>query len=83
MKLGHEVHLTAAFKDVDALLGGDDRVSVEVSRPLFEFGEIFDAFQRSLGPEQPLNIHSSQGWRVETVPEFLGTDVTHQVGGSV
>ena len=43
LELGHEVDLAAALEDVDALLGGDDRVAVEVGGPLLELGEVLDA----------------------------------------
>ena len=33
---------------MDALLGGDDVIAVEVGGPLLEFGEIFDRPQRPL-----------------------------------
>src|SRR6185369_1375360 len=33
--------------------------------------------------EQPLDVHAAQGWRVDTVPEFLRPYVSHQVSGAV
>ena len=47
-KLRHRVNLAAAFEDVQALLGGDDRVAVEVGGPLLELGEVLDRLQRPL-----------------------------------
>ena len=75
--------LAAAIQDVDALLGGDHRVAVEVGRPLLELGEVLDAFQRPLRAEQPLDVHSPQRGRVEAVAELLRADVADQVRGAV
>jgi hypothetical protein len=38
------VNLAAALQDIDALLGGDDRVAVEIGGALLELGEILDGF---------------------------------------
>ena len=43
LELGHEVDLAAALEDVDALLGGDHRIAVEVGGALLELGEVLDA----------------------------------------
>ena len=83
MELGHEVDLAAALQDVDALLGGDHRVAVEVGRPLLELGEVLDALQRPLRAEQPLDVHAAQRRRVEPVAELLRADVADQVRGAV
>jgi hypothetical protein len=52
LELCHVVRLAAAVQDIDALLGGDDRVIVEVGGALLELGEILDGLQRPLRAEQ-------------------------------
>ena len=42
LELRHEMDLAAALENVHALLRGNHRVAVEVGRPLFELGEVFD-----------------------------------------
>src|SRR5665213_267102 len=51
LDLRHRLHLAAAVKNVDALLGGDDRVAIEVGGALLEFREVLDALQRPLRAE--------------------------------
>ena len=38
-EFGHEVHLAAAFEDVDTLFRSDDGITVEVRRPLLQLRE--------------------------------------------
>ena len=47
-KLGHEVRLAPPLEDVDALLGGQNDIAVEVRRSLLELGEVFDRLDRPL-----------------------------------
>jgi hypothetical protein len=44
LEFGHVVDLAAALQDVHPLLGGDDRVAIEVGAPLLKFGEILHRF---------------------------------------
>jgi len=81
--LAHEVNLAAALEDVDALLGGDNRVAVEVRRALLELGEVLDRLQSALGAEEALDADAPERRRVEAVPELLWPDVAHEVGGAV
>ena len=70
-ELGHEMHLAAALQDVNALLGGDHRIAVEIGRPLLELREVLHAPQRPLRAEKPLDVHAAQRRRVEPVAELL------------
>ena len=54
------MHLAAALQDVNALLGGDDRVAVEIGRSLFKLREILDAPQSALRAKEPLDVHAAQ-----------------------
>ena len=83
LELGHEVDLASPFQDIDALLGGNDRVAVEISRPLFELGKVLDALQCPLRAEQALDIHAAQSGRIDAMAELLRPDVANKVGGGV
>src|ERR1700730_11410326 len=83
LKFRHVVNLAAALQDIDPFFGGDDRVSVEVGRALLEFRKILNSFQGPLRTEQPLDVDSAQGWRVDPVAHFLGTNVSRLVSGRV
>jgi hypothetical protein len=60
LELCHVVRLAAALQDIDALLGGEDRVTVEIGGALLELGEILDGLQRPLRAEQALDVHAAQ-----------------------
>jgi hypothetical protein len=45
------VHLVAPVQDIDAFLGGDDRVAVKIGGPLLEFGEILMDFKARWEPK--------------------------------
>jgi hypothetical protein len=77
------MHLAAPLQNIHALLLGNNRITVKIGRPLLKFGEILHRFQGPLGPEEPLDVHPPQGRGVDAVPEFLGPDVPHQMGGRV
>src|SRR5207245_11238384 len=64
LKLRHVMHLRTAVKNVQALLGGEDRVAVEVGGALLELSEIFNRLERSLRTEQSLNVNAAQRWRL-------------------
>ena len=83
LELGHEMDLAAAVERVDALLGGRDRVAVEIGGPLLELGEVLDRFQGPLRAEQPLDVHAAEAGRVDAVAELLRADVADQVRGRV
>src|SRR5258708_8707398 len=57
LKLRHVMHLRTAVKNVQALLGGEDRVAVEVGGALLELSEIFYRLECSLRTHQPLNVN--------------------------
>jgi hypothetical protein len=78
LELGHEVHLAAALQRVDALLGGDHRVAVEVGGALLELGEVLDRLQRALRAEQALDVDAAQRRRVDAMAELLRADVADQ-----
>src|SRR5262245_44990411 len=65
LQLGHEMDLASALEDVHALLRGNDWIAVEVSRALFELGEILDGPQGALGPEEALNVDPAKGRRLD------------------
>src|SRR5262249_34795679 len=71
LHLAHEVHLTAALQRVDAFLGGDDRIAVEVGSALLEFGEVFDRAQSALRAEEPLDIDAAQAGSIYPPPVSL------------
>src|SRR5262245_49676892 len=75
LELGHEMHLAATFQYVDAFFRGDYRIPVEVGGALLKLSEIFDASERSLRAEQTLDVHATQGRRVDTMTELLRTNV--------
>src|SRR5512145_1419425 len=79
LELRHGLNLAPTVERVDALLGSDDRVSVEVGRALLELREVFDAPERSLGAEEPLDVHAAKARSVDAVPELLGPDVAHEM----
>src|SRR5262245_57951318 len=83
LHLGHEMNLAAALQRVDAFLGGDDLVAVEVSAALFELGEVFNRSQSALRTEEALDIDSAQGGRVYPPPVSLRADVADQMRPSV
>lgn len=56
LEFSHKVDLAASFENINALLGGDDVVTVEVSRPLFELREVFNCLKCPLRSEQALDI---------------------------
>ena len=82
LELGHVLHLRAAVERVDALLGGQHRIAVEVGGALLELGEVFDARQRALRAEELLDVHAAQRGRVDAVAELLRADVADQVGAA-
>lgn len=59
LKLGHRVHLAAAFQEVHALLLRDHDVAVEIGCTLLEFGEVLDGTQGVLRAEQALLSHTA------------------------
>src|SRR5882762_3437328 len=66
LELRHVMHLRTAVKNVQALLGGEDRVAVEVGGALLELSEIFNRLQRSLRTEQSLNVNAAERWRLNS-----------------
>jgi hypothetical protein len=77
------VDLAASLEGVDALLGGDDVVAVEVSRALLELGEVLDAAQGALRAEAALDVHAAQARGIDAVAEPLRPDIADLVGGAV
>src|SRR5262249_46966788 len=75
--------LAAALEDVDALLGGDDGVAVEVGGPLLELGEVFDGLQRTLRTEETLDIHAAERRGLDAMAELLRANVADEVAGAV
>src|SRR4029450_12315337 len=83
LNFGHEMHLAAALEDVDALLGRDHGIAVEVGCALLELREVLDRLERALRAEEALDVHAAQGDRVDAVAELLRADVADQVKGRV
>ena len=79
LELRHEMDLASPFKDTDTLLRSNHRIPVKVSSPLFKFGEVFHRLQCPLGPKQPLNVHTPQTRRIETMAKFLGSDIPNKM----
>src|SRR6266403_3573804 len=79
LELRHVMHLRAAVKNIQALLGGEDRVAVEVSGALLELSEIFNRLERSLRTKQALNVNAAERWRLNPPSVFLRTSVSHQM----
>ncbi len=51
LEFSHVMNLAAAFEDVDALLCGDNRVTVKIRAALLEFGEVLNRLQGPLRSE--------------------------------
>src|SRR5262249_31985774 len=83
LKLRHKMNLAAALEDIDALLGRDHRVAVEVGGALLELGEVLDRPQRALRAEEPLDIDSAQGCRLDAATVRLWADVADQMGRAI
>jgi len=83
LEFRHEVHLAPALQGVDPLFRGNHGIPIEVGGSLLELGEVFDAAQRPLRAEQPLDMHSPQGRGIDTVTERLGPDVADEMGGGI
>ena len=79
LELRHEVHLTAALQDVHALGLRLHRIAVEVGGALLELGKVFHRLERSLGAEQPLDIHAAQRRRVDAVAMLVGANIADRV----
>jgi hypothetical protein len=52
---------------IDALLGGDHVVTVEISAALLELSEVLDALQRALRPEESLDVDASERRGVDPI----------------
>jgi len=83
LELSHRVHLATALEGIDALLGRDHGISIEVGGALFKLGEVFHGLQRALGPKQALNVHTAQTGRVDAMTMLLWTNVADEVGGAI
>ena len=83
LKFRHEMHLTAALQNVRALLHRDHRIAIEISCALLKLREIFHRLQRTLGTEEPLDVHSAQRRCLDTMPEFLRPRVARQMRRSI
>ena len=70
------MHLTATLKNVNALLGGNHWIAVELRPTLLELGKVLNGFQSSLRAEEPLDIHPSERRRVNAV---TGTPVAERL----
>src|SRR5690606_10350962 len=79
LELAHHVDLASALKNVHALLGGDHRVTVKVSRALLKLGEVLNGLERTLASEQPLDVHSAQRRGIDAMTVLLRADVADKV----
>src|SRR4030095_9104768 len=71
--------LAAALQRVDALARRSRVVAIEVRAALLELGEVFDALERPLRPEEPLHADAAQRGRIDAVAELVRSDVTDRV----
>ena len=83
LEFRHQVDLVDATEDIQALLGADHVVTVEICSGLLELGEIFDGLERALRAEQPLDLHAAQRRRDDAVPDFLRSGIGRKVRGLV
>jgi hypothetical protein len=79
LKFGHEVDLAPTLENVHAFLGRNDRITIEIRSALLELREIFNTLQRSLRPEQSLDVHASQTRSIQTVAKFLRSYIPNQM----
>src|SRR5215470_5059312 len=77
------MNLRSTLENVDAFLGGNNRIAVKVGGPLLEFGEVLDALQTALRAEKPLDIDAAQRWCLDSVAELLRPDIADFVIGAV
>ena len=70
LELRHVVDLAAALEDVDALLGRDDGVAVEVGGALLELGEVLTVFSARWDPNS-CTFTLPQLRRLDAVAELL------------
>lgn len=83
MEFGHEMHLAAALKDVDALPRCLDRVAVKIGGALLKLREVFHALHCSLRAEETLDVDAAERGGIDAMPVFVRADVADGVSGRV
>src|SRR5260370_41177846 len=73
------MNLAAALQDVDALLCGDYRVTVEIRGALLKLSEIFNGLESTLGAEETLDVHAPESRCLNAVAELLRPNITDQM----
>src|SRR5258707_12319535 len=77
------MNLAAALQDVDALLCGDYRVTVEIRGALLKLSEVFNGLESTLGTEETLDVHTPESRRLDAVAELLRPNITDQMRGAI
>src|ERR1035441_1431225 len=83
LKFRHGMHLASTFKRIHTFLRRNHLVAVEVGGSLLELRKVFNRLQGPLRTEETLNVYAAQGRCLNTMTELLGTDIAHQVEGSI
>src|SRR5260370_41563636 len=77
------MNLTAALEDVDALLCGHYRVTVEIRGALLKLSEIFNGLESTLGAEETLDVHAPESRGLVEVAGLLRPNISDQMGGAI
>src|SRR6266446_2382959 len=83
LEFRHQVDLIDAIEGIQALLGGDHVVAVEICPGLLELGEILDRLERALRAEQPLDLYPAQRRGDDAMAGLLRTGIGSKVRGLV
>src|SRR5258708_36365674 len=73
------MNLAAALQDVDALLCGDYRVTVEIRGALLKLSEIFNGLESTLGAADTLDVHAPESRCLNAVAELLRPNITYHM----
>src|ERR1700752_2837903 len=73
------MNLRAALQDVQAFLGSNNRVAIEVGGALLELREVLDRPERTLRAEEALDVHPAQRRRLDAAAVLLRADVADEV----
>ena len=77
------MNVAAALEDVDALLCGHYRVTVEIRGALLKLSEIFNGLESTLGTEETLDVHAPESRGLDAVAELLRPNITDQMCGAI
>ena len=79
LELSHKMNLATALQDVDALLCGDYRVTVEIRGALLKLSEIFNSLESTLGTEETLDVDPAESRCVNTMAKLLRANIADQM----